>query len=576
MFAFRNLPAGNIRVPGDFFEVQSDQSNGTVQPAVGLIIGQLLPTGSKVTTVPTSAASASGEALTFASAAAIQNVVPSPFLLAIDRTNPEAIPADTYVASKLAGTITLSNAVTSVGSGDSIQFIDTKPFWMNSQTNAVALFGAGSMLARMDAQRRANDPFGVWYCMPLPDDPASVAATGQQTFVGTVTSTSVLALYVDFTGVPVVVTSGMTAAQVATAVAAAVNANPNLPVTASASSGNVTYTAKNAGLAGNDADIRLNYYGPSNNEFTPPGLIVTPAAGPVVMSGGATDPYAQMTASFLTLPTKRWGAVAFPYGNDVNALNALATFMGNVTGLWSWAVGRPALAFGARRDTLGNSETALAARNDPFTSIMPNTNSPTSSDEWSAAIAAAYLQLQRAQPGANSNGTALEGVGAPAATDQFDIDDQNALLYSGGSTFEVAADGTVSIQKLITTYQNNPITNTPDDDFLQIDDMARIAYALSYMQVNLALYRAGKRLAQDGTRFGPGVPVVTPSLATQKGLGLYQDLVTMGICEDTADFQAGFSVQINPNNTKELDWLWPGIIVGDYDINAILMQPVTN
>src|ERR1700676_1291969 len=327
MLSFKYIP-GNLRLPGTYIEVQPGANDNAIDIGKGLLIGQLTAAGSRVTTVPTSAPSVSGTTLTFASAALIQGVSPGPYLLAIDRTTPAAIPAGTTVVSKLAGAVTLSAAGTGVLSADSIQFVDVTPMWANSQTNMAALFGQGSQIARMDAKRRANDPFGEWWVMPLPDDPQAVAATGSIAFVGTTTAPGVVALYVGGIPVPVAVTIGMTATQVATAAAAAVNANGILPVTAVAGSGTLTFTAKKAGQAGNDTDLRLNFYGAPNNESMPAGLIATV----VPMSAGATNPYAQMTLSFLSLPRKKWGAGAFPYANDTNAFIALATFLGDVSG----------------------------------------------------------------------------------------------------------------------------------------------------------------------------------------------------------------------------------------------------
>ena len=579
MLAFKYIP-GNLRLPGTRAEVQPGQNSLLQDTAKGLLIGQLLATGSKVTTVATSAATSSGATLTFTNAAAIQNVVPGPYLLAIDRTTVSAIPAGTTVVSKSAGTVTLSGTATGVLSGDSIQFIDITPTWSNSQTNMAALYGPGSQIARMDAQRRANDPFGEWYIMPLPDDPQSVAATGSIVFSGTATAAGVIALYIGGVSVPVAVTSGMTAAQAATAIAAAVNANTNLAVTASASSGTATFTAKNAGQTGDDIDLRINFFGAQNNEFMPAGLVATgtSAEGTAIlaaMTGGATNPYAQMVLSFSSLPKKKWGAIAFPYANDTNAFNDMATFCGDVSGLWEWAQMKYGLAFGAIRGTLGANETMQASRNDPHISVVPSTNAGSPSDEWSAGVAGYMLALQRAQPGANSNNGALQGIVGPSQADAYQDSDREALLFSGGSTFTVDALGNVTLEKLITTYQTNSFGN-PDSTFLQVDDMYRIAFALTYLKQQTDQYIAGARFADDGQRFGPGIKVITPSLMTQFQGAQYQNLINMAICEDLASFMAGLYCAFNPENSKRMDIQWPGIIVGDADIVAILAQPSTS
>lgn len=570
--SFKQIPS-TLRTPFVFAEVDPSNSNTAPIDMKGLIVGQLLATGSRALTVPTSAATASGNTLTFASAAAIANLVPGPFVFAIDRTTLSAIPALTSVLSKSSGTVTLSGTVTGVLNADSIQFIDLTPVWMTSQTNAVQLFGNGSQLARMNAARLQADSFNEYWALPLPDDIESTAATGTITFAGTVSATSVLSLYVAGTPVPVVFTSGMTAAQAATAVAAAINAALDpllgaLPVSAAASSGVVTCTALNTGATGNDIDLRINLYGPANNEFTPPGITVTIAA----MAGGATNPFVWMTAGLNTLPPYNWGAVAFPY-NDTTSLNDMQTWMGDVAGQWAWSKMKYGCAYTALRTTLGNLQTDGTARNDQHVSVMGVYNSPQPCDIWAAVIAASALSRQIAQPGASFNAMTLPGLVPPAPSDRFHLTDQNTLLWSGISTFTVQG-GVVSVQKLITTYQVNTYGD-PDDSFFEVETMYRIAYALLYMKGKLETEYAGFLLADDGTRFGPGINVVTPSIAAARLLGLYQDLIDQAICQDLASFKAGLVVQRNTTNRGRLDVLWPGIMVDDLDIIAILAQPVT-
>src|SRR3546814_19859612 len=79
------------------------------------------------------------------------------------------------------------------------------------------------------------------------------------------------------------VTSGEAAAAVATAIVAAITAAADLPVAAVALLGVVTLTAKHKGVAGNDIDVRLNFY---QGEQLPAGV----AVAIVAMSGGTGNP----------------------------------------------------------------------------------------------------------------------------------------------------------------------------------------------------------------------------------------------------------------------------------------------
>ena len=70
----------------------------------------------------------------------------------------------------------------------------------------------------------------------------------------------VVYLYIGGQAVKLAVKANDGAAAVATALAAAVNAAADLPVSAQADAGAVTLTAKNKGLPGNEIDLRLNFF----------------------------------------------------------------------------------------------------------------------------------------------------------------------------------------------------------------------------------------------------------------------------------------------------------------------------
>ena len=97
---------------------------------------------------------------------------------------------------------------------------------------ALALFGRGSMLARMVSAYRKADRYSEVVAIGLDDADGATAATGTLTLTGPATATGEIALMIAGVRVPVTVASGTAATAVATAIAAAVNAKPDLPVTA--------------------------------------------------------------------------------------------------------------------------------------------------------------------------------------------------------------------------------------------------------------------------------------------------------------------------------------------------------
>jgi len=116
------------------------------------------------------------------------------------------------------------------------------PMLVSRTDEARSLFGQGSMLSRMHDVYRNNDDFGEVWCIALDDAAAGVVATGTVALTGTAISAGALNLYIGAQRVQLAVAANETAASVATALAAAINANAELPVTAEAAAGTVTLT----------------------------------------------------------------------------------------------------------------------------------------------------------------------------------------------------------------------------------------------------------------------------------------------------------------------------------------------
>lgn len=148
--------------------------------------------------------------------------------------------------------------------------------------DAQAVGGPKSMLAAMLAKYRLADSFGeVWY-LPLADAVGSVAAVGSIEFTAAATANGVLSLYIGDVRYQLPVLTTQTPAQIATALAALINADPTCPFTAVADSAEVTLTAANKGPCGNGYIVQTNYRGTLGGEATPAGLtfsITQPTGG---------------------------------------------------------------------------------------------------------------------------------------------------------------------------------------------------------------------------------------------------------------------------------------------------------
>ena len=419
-------------------------------------------------------------------------------------------------------------------------------------------FGQGSMLARMYAAWNKNNSFTEVHCVALDDDDAAVAATGTVVLTGAATASGILAAYVGGVLVRAAVSIEDAAADVATALAAAINANADLPVTAAAATGTVTLTARNKGVVGNDIDVRLNYY---DGDVLPAGLSVTINA----MTGGAGNPL--LDSLIAALGDEWYHFIACPYTDAVS----LAALESEMDRRWEPLHPYDGRIFCAASGTHSELGTLGDTRNSPHVCLMGAKNMPTQPCELAAALAGVVAYYGSIDPARPFTTLELDGVLPPVVGDRFSIEERNLLLFDGVSTFVVDSDGTVRIEKLITTYKTSS-AGADDTSYLYLNTMMTLSYMRFSLRNRFLLKFPRHKLADDGTRFGAGQKVVTPKVAKGELLALFRDWEDIGLVENVSQFKADLIVERNATNRNRLDMMLPPDLINQADIFAAQFQ----
>ena len=148
-----------------------------------------------------------------------------------------------------------------------------------SDSEAALYAGIGSMAHRQVRAAIKANPYLQMTLILLDDAAGSIAATGTVVMSNAASGTGTLTLVIgnDYATIAMVTSDSTTV--IAAALAAAINAKPDLPVTAIAALATVTVTAKNKGTLGNSIKMSSNGTGSTGVVGT-----VTP------MANGATDP----------------------------------------------------------------------------------------------------------------------------------------------------------------------------------------------------------------------------------------------------------------------------------------------
>lgn len=428
---------------------------------------------------------------------------------------------------------------------------------------AKSIGGQGSMLAAMYEIWRKADPVGEVWCLPL-KLATGVVAEATVTVTGTATESGLLSLYVGGVRVQAPVTAAATAAQVASALAVQVNAKVDLPVTAAAQGGEVTLTCKWKGESGNDIAVQLNRLGKTNGEVTPAGLSVAV----VEMASGAGTP--DQVNALAALGDEPFEFICMPW-TDTTSLEAWKLAMDDSAGRWSWAKQLFGHVYSAKRGTIGTLVAAGQARNDQHVTVQ-GVERGVPQPVWlvAAALAARTASFISADASRPTQSGAMPGIDPAPASERFTLTERQSLLSYGIATayFE---GGSLRIQRSITTYQKNAY-GQPDNSYMDSETMHQSAFIIRRMQGVITSKYGRHKLANDGTRFGAGQPIVTPSTIRGELIAQYGKLEDEGHVENAEMFAAHLIVERDSNDPSRVNVLFPPDYINGLRIFALLNQ----
>jgi phage tail sheath gpL-like len=438
------------------------------------------------------------------------------------------------------------------------------PVLVSSPDQAKTLFGIGSMLARMHEVARLNNPVGEIWCIPIEDPAAGVAAESEITLTGPATAAGTLNLYIGSQRVQVGVAAGDTATDIGADVAAAINADTTLPVTAAAALGVVTLTARHAGLLGNDIKVQVNYRGLAGGESTPAGVAVSIAA----MAGGTGSPV--LTAALSAMGDEEYDFIIQPY-SDSTSLDAFKTLMNDISGRWAYNKQIYGHVYTALRGSFGSLQSAGVARNDQHMTIAGfEANVPNTVWEYAAAYGsrnAVFIAADPARP--TQTGELLSILPAPQ-NGRFLLTERETLLNSGIAT-SFTSGGAVRIERAITTYQENSFGQA-DPSYLDSETLHQLANIIRRLRFRITQKYPRHKLANDGTRYGAGQAIVTPKVIRGEILAEYAVLELLGQVENAKLFAENLIVERNVDNPNRVDVLLPPDLVNQLRVFAVLAQ----
>ncbi len=341
----------------------------------------------------------------------------------------------------------LPQRVAILGQGASATTYPLTKLQITSAAQAGSVYGFGSPIHLVARQLFPANGDGVGSIpvtvYPLADDGAGVAATGNIAITGAATGTLSARVRIgNIRSEAFLITSTSTLAQVATAMAAAINAVLDMPVIAVAdttpASEGVDLTSKWQGASANGITIVVD-------DPTSVGLTF----GVTDMASGATNPDVDAA---LALVGNVWETMLLNCMDaaDEDTMDKIATFG---EGRWGALTRKPMVSFFGNTATSVASATAITS-----TRTTDRTNvqlvAPASPDLPFVVAARQLARIARvanSSPARDYGSQQATGITAGPDGDQWDYIQRDQAVKAGSSTIEVR-DGVVNVSDTITMY----------------------------------------------------------------------------------------------------------------------------
>lgn len=431
---------------------------------------------------------------------------------------------------------------------------------ITSADEAANYFGRGSMLHLMARKLFAGIGAGTVDVDAIPLASGVGSSTGTITVVGPSVLAGTMAFYIAGERVIVAVTAAMAQNDIATAIAAAINANLGLPVTAAANTNVVTLTARWVGLSANQISVRQDIQA-GDASAEPTGLTVTIVA----MSGGTADP--DITTALANFGGTWYTWVVCPYNAD-DSLDILeAAGVARIDP----GVKRPFAGVVGYNDTRANFLTWLSSRNSPWTTAVPVDSSPNHPAEIAAAAVGSCALSAQSEPARPFRTLALPGIRAGAVA-EWTYAQRNAVEASGGSSTYTDAGGIVRIHDLVTTYVTNAL-GAVDESWrftVTITNVQAKIYSLDQLFLSAPFDRAV--VVDDDAVTGKAF-AVSPKRVKAYIIDLIdRQWIPEAWSKERDTIVAGIVCEINQANPGRIDVLVPDIIAVGLRIMAVKYQ----
>jgi phage tail sheath gpL-like len=241
-------------------------------------------------------------------------------------------------------------------------------------------------------------------------------------------------------------------------------------------------------------------------------------------------------------------------------------------GRWGWQRELFGHVFSAKRGDYASLLLFGDQYNSGVESVMAfEVASPSPTFEWAAAYTAKAQRAYINDPARPLQSLTLNTIKAAPIHQRFDFVEINSLASNGLAIQKIGGDSQPMIAREQTTYQQNQY-GQPDDAYEVVTTLATLAKLLRNQKSAITNKFPRCKLADDGTRFGPGQAIATPGLIKAELISQYEEDMYNGLVENLPAFARNLIVERDSNDPNRVNVLYPPDLINQLRIFAVLAQ----
>lgn len=440
---------------------------------------------------------------------------------------------------------------------------------ITSSNKAAQKYGYGSVLSIMCEHFLEVNKNDELYALAVAENGTAFSQTYKITFTEAEQTGNVL-IKVNTTEINVAVAKEDTAQTLAGKITAAVNTVFNLPISAvageavNADGWNITFNSLNKG------DIGIILSIESDNEK----ITFTEES----KTEAVDSPVSDWKKYFEVMGETRYNYIINAF-NDENALRSFADELEDRYSAIRQIGGR---MFACLKGEIGDTSEAdsIIARasniNSPHVCFIPivKTSNEINTKElpivFLTKIAANVITELIKDPSSNTLGLEAAGI---TLNKSLTFDERQALLTGGVATYNSNAEGTLLIERLVTSYTTNS-DGARDTSYLDIQVVETIDAIRTYINSEAKTRFKGWKLSSTSEDFGAGAKVMNADVWISFLCELYQS-VFMQEKAWTQDFQSykeSITAQVKSGTKTWLEYVHRPILIGQFYIGTGLNQ----